>query len=60
MLFALYLILFLGGMFVMSLAFNVPAFQGVVFVIGILLVSAALASPMVASAIENRGENPHR
>lgn len=54
MLFALYVVLFLGGMYVMGLSFNLPAFQGVVFVLGILLVSAALAAPITAYSIEHR------
>lgn len=54
MLFALYLILFLGGMYVMGLAFNAPAFQGVIFAAGILMVSTAVAAPMAASDFENR------
>lgn len=56
MLFALYMILFVGGMWVMGLSFNAPAFQGLIFAAGILMVSAALATPITASAIEFRGE----
>jgi hypothetical protein len=54
-LFVLYLILFVGGIVVMGLAFGLPAFQGLVFFVGLMLVCAAVASPMVVSAIENRG-----
>ncbi|HET6301831.1 hypothetical protein [Microbacterium sp.] len=54
MLFALYAVLFLGGMYLFGLSFNLEAFQGLVFVAGILLVSAALATPITASAIQNQ------
>ena len=60
MLFALYLILFIGGMWVMGLGLNAPAFQGVIFVLGILMVSAALATPITASALEHRGDDRRR
>lgn len=60
MLFALYLILFLGGMYVMGLAFNAPAFQGVIFAAGILMVSTAVAAPMAASDFENRRDQSRR
>lgn len=60
MLYALYLILFLGGMYVLSLSFNAPVLQGPIFVAGILMVSAALASPITASALENRGDRTPR
>jgi hypothetical protein len=49
-LFALYLILFIGGMWVMGWSFSLEDFQGLVFVIGILMVSGALATPITASA----------
>lgn len=54
MLFALYIILFLGGIALMAVSFNVPAIAALLFVLGILLIAAALASPMIASALENR------
>lgn len=60
MLFALYGVLFLGGMYLMGLAFNLPAFQGIVFGLGILMVCGALGAPMMANAIENRGEDTRR
>jgi len=37
--------LFLGGMYLFGLAFTITEWQGLVFVLGILLVSAALAIP---------------
>ena len=60
MLFALYGVLFLGGLYLMGLAFNLPAFQGLVFAIGILLVCGALGAPMMANAIENRKGDSRR
>ena len=57
MLFALYMILFVGGMWVMGLGLNAPAFQGVIFVLGILMISGALATPMIASGLEHRGDD---
>ena len=56
MLFVLYVILFLGGMIVTGLSFNVAGFEGPTFMLGILLISAALATPFTASAIERRGD----
>jgi len=53
-LFALYIILLLGGIALMAVSFNVPSIAALLFVIGILLVAGALASPMIASALENR------
>ena len=57
MLFALYLILFVGGMWMMGWSFNLEEWMGVVFVTGILMVSAALATPITASALEGAGDN---
>lgn len=54
-LFVLYMILFVGGIVVMGFAFGLPAFQGVVFFLGLMMVCAAVASPMIVSSIENRG-----
>ncbi|MFB8388241.1 hypothetical protein ACFC3F_13980 [Microbacterium sp. NPDC055910] len=53
-------ILLIGGMYVMGLSFNIPEFGGVLFVLGVLLVSAALATPLTASAIDYRGEKSPR
>lgn len=38
-------VLFVGGMFLFGFAFSLPAWQGPVFVAGILAVSLALAMP---------------
>ena len=44
--FVICLALFIGGMFLFGLAPLLPAFQGLVFFIGILCVAAALGIPM--------------
>ena len=44
--FIICIVLFIGGMFLFGLAPLLPAFQGLVFFIGILCVAAALAIPM--------------
>jgi len=41
-LFALYLVLFLAGFYLLGLAFTVSAFQGLIFAAGILVISLAL------------------
>lgn len=46
MLFVVSLLLFLLGMFAFGISFSLTAFQGVVFVAGILLVSLAMALPI--------------
>lgn len=53
MLFIAYGILFLGGMYLVGWAFASPVLQGLIFVLGILCISAALALPMVAQRIES-------
>ncbi|MDQ1206334.1 hypothetical protein SK224_05745 [Microbacterium sp. BG28] len=40
------LLLFLLGMFAFGISFSVPGFQAVIFVAGILLISAAMALPI--------------
>jgi hypothetical protein len=40
--FIVYMVLFLGGFYLFGLAFNVEAFQGLIFTAGILAVSLAL------------------
>ncbi|WP_200948632.1 hypothetical protein [Microbacterium sp. Root61] len=39
------MVLFLGGMYLFGLAFTITEWQGLVFVLGILAISAALAIP---------------
>jgi hypothetical protein len=55
-LFALYGILFLGGMVVMGISFNVAGLEAAVFILGLLMVMAAIAIPFSASAVELRGD----
>lgn len=54
MLFVLYGILLLAGMFLLGISFGLPAFQALVFLLGLTLVMAAVAVPMLAGAFENR------
>lgn len=54
MLFALYGILMLGGIYLLGISFSLPAFQGLAFALGVLITCAALAVPITASAFENR------
>lgn len=42
-LFALYLVLFLGGFYLFGAAFTATAFQGLIFTAGLLAVSLAVA-----------------
>lgn len=54
--FVLYLVLFLGGMYLMGFAFNVAEYEGLVFIGGLLLTSLAVGLPFALGAIERRGE----
>lgn len=54
MLYALYLIFLIGGMFLVGIAFSLPAFQALVFVAGVLIIAAAVAVPITAGANEHR------
>jgi hypothetical protein len=51
MLIAVYLILLIGGMYVVGLAFTAPAFQGLIFIVGVLVIVAAVAVPIVAQRL---------
>jgi hypothetical protein len=53
MLFFAYAVLFLGGMYLVGSAFASPVLPALVFVAGVLCISAALALPMVAQRIES-------
>ncbi|MBF4560981.1 hypothetical protein ITJ43_02415 [Microbacterium sp. VKM Ac-2870] len=55
--FVVYLVLFLGGIYVMGFAFNVAEFEGLVFIGGLLLTSLAVGLPFLLGAIEHRGED---
>jgi hypothetical protein len=52
----LFLVLFLGGIYLMGAAFNVAEFPGLVFTGGLLITSAAVGIPFLISAVEHRGE----
>lgn len=54
--FILYLVLFLGGIYLMGCAFNVADFEGLVFTGGLLLTSLAVGLPFLLGAIERRGD----
>lgn len=54
MLFVLYGILLLAGMYLVGIAFSVAGLEALVFIIGLLLIVAAVAVPMTAGAFENR------
>ncbi|GAD34639.1 hypothetical protein MTS1_02006 [Microbacterium sp. TS-1] len=54
--FVLFLVLFLGGIYLMSAAFNVAEFPGLVFTGGLLVTSAAVGIPFLIAAVEHRGE----
>ncbi|MFH8248805.1 hypothetical protein ACH3VR_00375 [Microbacterium sp. B2969] len=54
LLFVLYGILLVGGMIILGISFSLPAFQALVFVVGLLMIAAAVAVPITASAIEQR------
>lgn len=52
--FVLFLVLFLGGIYLMGAAFNVAELPGLVFTGGLLLTSLAVGIPFVLGARENR------
>ena len=54
MLFVLYGILLMGGMWLIGFSFSVPLLPGVVFVAGIRCVTAAVAVPVTAGVFEQR------
>lgn len=49
MMFILSLILFIGGLFLFGVAFVAPAFNGLIFTLGILAACLAMAIPMFRS-----------
>lgn len=51
----LFLVLFLGGIYLMGAAFNVTEFPGLVFSGGLLITSAAVGIPFLIAAVEHRG-----
>lgn len=54
MLFALYLILLIGGMVLLGVSFASPVLPALVFVAGLLCVVLAVALPITAGAWEQR------
>ncbi len=54
MLFVLYLILLVGGMVLVGISFASPILPGLVFVAGVLSISAAVAVPITAGVFEQR------
>lgn len=54
MLFIVYAILLVGGMFVMGISFSLPAFQALAFIVGLLMAVGAIGVPIAAGANEHR------
>ncbi|TDN91758.1 hypothetical protein [Microbacterium sp. BK668] len=54
MLFIVYAILLVGGMFVMGISFSLPGLQALVFIVGLLMSVAAIGVPIAAGANEHR------
>jgi len=54
--FVLYLVLFLGGIYLMGSAFNVADIEGLVFTAGLLLTSLAVGLPFLLGVIERHGD----
>lgn len=52
MLFVLYGILLVGGMWLVGVSFAVPNIAALVFVVGLLCITAAVAVPITASRFE--------
>ncbi|MHC2997708.1 hypothetical protein [Microbacterium sp. HJ5] len=57
MLFALYAILLLGGMYLVGVSFASPTLPGLIFIAGVLCISAAVAVPVT---IQRRDSGVHR
>lgn len=57
MLFALYAILLLGGMYLVGASFASPMLQGLIFIAGVLCIAAAVAVPIVT---QHRDAGWHR
>lgn len=57
MLFALYAILLLGGMYLVGASFASPVLPGLIFIAGVLCISAAVAVPIVT---QHRDAGWHR
>ncbi|GAB2844395.1 hypothetical protein ACFQ0P_03255 [Microbacterium insulae] len=57
MLFALYAILLLGGMYLVGASFASPVLPALVFIAGVLCISAAVAVPVMT---QHRDSGHHR
>ncbi|MGL4257104.1 hypothetical protein [Microbacterium sp.] len=57
MLFALYAILLLGGMYLVGASFASPVLPGLIFIAGVLCISAAVAVPVMT---QHRDAGYHR
>lgn len=53
MLFALYIILLLGGMYLVGISFASPILPGLVFIAGILCITAAVAVPITVQRADS-------
>lgn len=54
MLFVLYGILLIGGIYILALSFTLPAFQALVFIAGILIITGAVAVPILSGVNEHK------
>ncbi|UJP11266.1 hypothetical protein L2X99_06965 [Microbacterium sp. KUDC0406] len=55
--FIAFIIMFLGGIYLLGISFGLEAFQGVVFIAGILIISLALAFLMRQRGSATRRSN---
>lgn len=53
MIFALYFVLLVFGMWTIGASFAAPALNGLIFVAGVLCVTAAVAVPVTVQRLEN-------
>jgi hypothetical protein len=58
MLIVLYMILLVGGMWILGVSFNYPDWGFLLFAAGVLIICAAVALPVTLSRIENKDSNP--
>lgn len=58
MLFVIYIVLLVGGMWLVGVSFASPLFPALVFVAGILCITAAVAVPITVQRIEGGVHRP--
>ncbi|MDY0908641.1 hypothetical protein [Microbacterium sp. CFBP9034] len=58
MLFALYALLLLGGMYLVGVSFASPILPGLIFIAGVLCISAAVAVPIVVQRMSQDHARP--